>query len=146
VEVDSNGDTLTTIRGTHVSGEIDRVERADSAAALKERLDSIPVPLDRVENLSPWIERGDLPASYPPYVDVWSGAEGTIWVRRWPPQSGGELFDVYAEDGLLRGSIHLPIDIDRTVPPHFGAETVVAVVQDPITEVQLVVVLPFELE
>lgn len=146
VEVDSDGDTLLTIRGGHAPEEVDPVERADSADALAERLDSMPVPLDRVENLSTWIERGDLPTSYPPYIDVWSGADGSTWVRRWPPRSGGEHFDVYTEDGSLRGSIHLPIDIDRTVPPHFSAETVVAVVKDPTTDVQLVVVLPMELE
>lgn len=146
VEVDIRGDTVATIRGGHQQQEIDRMERSDSAAALQARLDSVPVPLDRVQNLSPWVERGELPPSYPPYIDVWSGAEGRTWVRRWPPQEGGELFDVYGPSGEPLGSIRLPVSIDRSVPPHFASEIVIAVVRDPLTDVQKVVGVPFDLD
>lgn len=145
VEVDAHGDTVATIRGEYQPREIDAGERADSASALQARLDSVPVPLTRVQNLSPWVERGDLPDTYPPYIDVWSGGQGRTWVRRWP-RNGGELFDVYGPNGESLGSVHLPVRIDRSVPPHFGGGAVTAVTRDPLTDVQKVVRVVFELD
>lgn len=74
--------------------------RRDSVAALRARLDSVPVSLDRVEGMPAEVRELRLPESFPPYMAVYSSPDGMIWVRRWPATNpNSSVFDVHSSSG-----------------------------------------------
>lgn len=140
VETDRGGDTLRVI---HLEGRrtVSAGERADSAAALRARIDSLPVPLKEVEGVSERVRERDLPDSVPGFLAVHTSTEGEVWVRRWPPEGqDGSYFDVYSADGELAGHFRIPQRLLSQPPPFIDGERIIAVVQDPETEVHQVVV------
>lgn len=111
---------------------IDSQERRDSIAALKHRLDSVPVPLSRVESMPADVANMRLPETYPAYQAVVAALDGTIWVRRWPTktQRGTTIFDVFDSTGQFRQVVILPRVIRNDPTPIVSAGSVVAVIED----------------
>jgi hypothetical protein len=136
------GDTIRRIAlpGPGASGaRIPAGVRADSLAALRARLDSVPVPLDQVEGLGPGVVEGRLPETLPGVLAVHVSAEGRLWVERWPEDPATRVFDVLALDGTPLRRLVLEAPLLRDPPPWFGNGQVVGVVRDPVTEVERVV-------
>lgn len=147
VETDLAGDTVRTIRGPDPRPRpVPREERADSARALQARLDSLPVGLDRVENLDEAIREGRLPEVLPAFLSVHVGTYGHLWVERWPPEGRGEerFYDLFDPSGVFCGTVALPAPVVRDPPPYFGEDSIYGVVRDPDTEVDRVVRLDLE--
>jgi hypothetical protein len=83
-------------------------QRADSTAALRARLDSVPVPLDRVEGMPADVRSLRLPQVFPAFMAAYAASDGRIWVRRWSSSNGQSVFDVFEPDGRYRAVIMLP--------------------------------------
>lgn len=105
--------------------------RRDSASALRVRLDSVPVPLDRVEGMPAEVREVRLPASFPPYMAVYAAPDGLIWVRRWPVANpNSSVFDVYIASGVHRATVVLPEAIALEPAPVLSLSAIVALVMD----------------
>lgn len=144
-ETNRAGDTLRVIE-VRPRRAVTEAERADSARSLQARVDSLPVPLDRVENVSPWVRRGELPDSVPAYLGVHTSETGEIWVRRWPPEGrpGHSLYHVHAPDGAFLRSVIIAAPILVEPPPFIGRDRFIGVVHDPATAVHRVVVVELD--
>src|SRR5690554_6309025 len=106
-------------------------ERRDSVAALRARLDSIPVALDRVVGVPEEVRSLDVPDRYPAYMAVYVSNDGDVWVRRWPVGGGDRsLFDVFARSGEFRHTVVLPRAIHVEPTPFLSAAAVVGVTTD----------------
>ncbi|HJR35465.1 MAG TPA: 6-bladed beta-propeller [Gemmatimonadales bacterium] len=109
-------------------------QRQDSVAALRARLDSVPVPLDRVEGMPPEVRSVRLPEMFPAYMAVYAATDGRVWVRRWPTgNSDRTIFDVFEPDGRLRSVVVLPRAIAVSPTPALSLAGVAAVGVDPET-------------
>ena len=147
-EFDQDGRLLRTIDGPEVGRRpVPRAERADSIRALEARIDSLPVPLEDVQNVAPEILRGELPDSLPAFISIHMGAAERIWVERWPPEGMGSsrYYDVLEYDGHHAGTVVVPAPLLADPPPFFGEDIIVGVVMDPTTDVHSVVTLRFRL-
>ena len=116
-------------------------ERADSAAALQARVDSLPVPLDDVDGLSPLIREGTLPDSFPSTTSLHVALDDKAWVGRWPlaDRPPHKVYDVLGPGGYER-TVVVPAPLLDDPPPYVSHGLVVGVVVDPATEVQSVLV------
>ena len=131
-----DGQLLRVYERQLASESIPESERNDSLRALRERLDSIPVQLDEVVGLGEEVRELNLPMTYPAFVAVYTGKEGRVWVRRWIPASHGRsVFDVFDRDGSFRTSVVLPMDVLVEPTPVLSLHRVVAVVRNPLTDV-----------
>src|SRR5690606_3979357 len=120
-------------------------EHRDSVAALRARLDSIPVALDRVVGMPEEVRSLDVPDRYPAYMAVYVGDDGDVWVRRWPVGGGDRtIFDVLARSGEFRHTVVLPRAIHVEPTPFLSATLVVGVTTDALTDEG--VILRFEAE
>jgi hypothetical protein len=139
VETTVRGDTVREIR-RGVRGEpIPADERQDSARALQARIDSLPVPIDRVEGLGAGVREGRLPDRLPSIIALSVGAGGEIWVERWPETGGGtRVYDVLDRTGALRSRVVLHAALEHDPPPQFGAKYIAGVLMDPTTGVERV--------
>ncbi len=113
--------------------------RSDSLAALRARLDSVPVPLDQVQGLGEGVAEGRLPELYPGVLSVHVATDGTIWVERWPDDPDTRLFDLLDPEGGFEARVLLAAPLVRDPPPWLGGDHVVGVVRDPGTGVERVV-------
>lgn len=114
-------------------------ERADSARALRTRLDSIPVPLDQVEGMPESVREIDVPVTYPAYRAVYATAEGEIWVRRWIPSTAARsVFDVFAGRTYDR-TVVLPRPIQDEPTPYLSRSSVIGVMTDALTGEYIVI-------
>ena len=108
-ETDNAGRQLQIYSRTVSPVRIPERERQDSIAALRARLDSVPVPIERVEGMPPEVRALRLPEVYPAYMAVHGGVDGRVWVRRWPVGGGEQsIFDVFEPDGRFRTVVVLP--------------------------------------
>jgi hypothetical protein len=142
IETGVGGDTIRAIEAPAVKQTaIPPRERLDSARALDERLDSLPVPVEQVVGLGEGVRERRLPATLPPIVEIHVASDGSIWVERWPPEGKGQarLHDVLDVDGRFRTRIVLLAALASDPPPYFGAKHVVGVIRDPETGVERVV-------
>ena len=116
-------------------------ERADSLKALEARLSGIPVPLDKVEGLSPEVVQRRLPDAPPEVLDLYAGEDGTVWVERWPPdgEEASRHYDVLDEDGKLIQVVIVRVPMVRSPEPWIGRDVIVGVIRDPGTGVERVV-------
>ena len=140
IELASSGDT---IREFALPGPIRLVpqgEKSDSARALNARLAQLTVPLRNVENVSPFIVRGELPDSLPTVLAVHVGADDRVWVQVWPSQAGITEFVRFDRAGRYVATIQVPVRLSGSVPPHFRGEYIVGVAEDATTGTQSVVV------
>lgn len=137
-----------TVRVFDVFG-VDRAvpsdERRDSTAALQQRIDSLPVPIDEVLGISKWVRVGELPDSLPATISIYATDGGDIWVGRWPPKEHPEwrVFAVFARDGRQK-TVVVPVPLVSDPPPYVTDRTMVGVVRDALTDVESVVVLTFK--
>ncbi len=139
VAVGPGGDTIAVVRRSVPPESVPPDERRDSAEAFQARLDSVPVPLDRVRGMSPMARRGELPATLPAIVSVHLDQRDRLWVRRWPRADTSEtVFDVFDSSGAFLQTVRLPGSLLRTPPPWIDGETIVGVEQDPTTGVHSV--------
>jgi hypothetical protein len=127
-ETDTAGRELRVYRRTVTPTRIPERERRDSTAALRARLDSVPVPLDRVQGMPPEVRALKLPEVYPPYMGVYAAPDGRVWVRRWP-QGGAEvsIFDVFEANGRFSAVVVLPRMISGTVTPVLSLRGIAAI-------------------
>lgn len=148
VETDGRGDTVRRM-GTPGAGRrwVPEGERRDSLEALEARIDSLPVRLSKVQGVSPADRDREMPRSLPAYTDVQVDGAGRAWVRRWPPTGGAgrTYFDVLGPEGACLGVVVLPEDVASRPPPFFGPDRILGVVEDPVTEVERVVVFSYRL-
>lgn len=131
-ESDASGRTVRTI--THAAAVVPIVaaERAESLAAMNRRIDSIPVPLNKVEGMSEDVKARRLPTHYPPIQSLFAAPDGTTWVRRWAGagQRGTSVFDVFDANGRLVRTVILPAVVLDAPTPVLGARLIVAAVED----------------
>jgi hypothetical protein len=116
-------------------------ERRDSLAALRARIESVPVPLNDVRNVPDEVRSLRLPEVLPAFIDVQVAVDETIWVRRWPrPGRLESIFDVFTRDGQFLRTTIIPAPLALDPPPFISARTLLGVVIDPEFEVESVVV------
>lgn len=110
-ETDSLGRAIRTFRRTVTAERIPPRERGDSLRALKQRIDSLPIPIGQVRGASEEVKAQRLPDTYPFYRSLSVTPDGDLWVRRW--SSGGlakfTVVDVF-QAGSYRRTIVLPMD------------------------------------
>lgn len=134
VETDAQGAVVATIHRDIALEGIPKEERRDSIAALRERLDSIGVPLDRVEGMPQEVRSLDVPEVYPAYMGVYVGDDGNVWVRRWSVGGGDRsLFDVFAPEGEYQHTVVLSRFIQVEPTPFLSADGVVGITTSPFT-------------
>lgn len=134
-----SGATLRRIERRNLpAARIPEAERRDSLEALQARVEALPVPLSRVEGVHDDVRAGRVPENHPAFVAVHAGADGRVWVERWPP-AGGAAYDVFAPDGGYLGVVALPVRFAREPSPYFAGDAMYGVVVDPETDVQRVV-------
>jgi hypothetical protein len=125
---------------------IPAAERRDSLAALRARLDSVPVPLGEVLNMPDDVRQARLPDVLPAFIDVQVAANGSVWVRRWPrPGRRESIFDVFTDDGRYARTIIVPATLALEPPPFMTGQTIIGVVVDATTDVESVVAFRFDL-
>jgi hypothetical protein len=139
IETGLAGDTLRRIVRVDPAPAIPAGERRDSTAALRARIDSLPVPLADVRNVSDDVRAGRVPTEYPPYLAVHAATDGRIWVRRWPRRAGESIYDVFERDGVFLGTVTAGEDLAAEPPPWFTGDTITGVVIDAETDVGRVV-------
>lgn len=149
VETEAAGDTLRTLPLPRPARRsIPAAARDDSLRAFRARLDSLPVSRDALLAATELVRSGRLPDSLPAFRSVRVDADGDLWVERWPLESGGQrtYYDVLAADGAYRGSLVLPVRIAEHPSPALTDSTACAVVRDPATGVERVVLLSFSFQ
>jgi hypothetical protein len=138
-ERDRMGRIVRLFQRTERPMSIPTRERLDSVAALRQRLDSLPVPINKVVGLSPSVRRLEVPTEFPPFMAVYPTADGRLWVRRWRPASEHRtVFDVFDADGRLARVVVLPRDLIMDTPPYLSATRVVGVAIDRDTGINTV--------
>ena len=115
-------------------------EWRDSARAFRERLDSVPVPLDDVNGMSDIARTRRPPDVLPEIHSIQSDADGYLWVRRWPSEGGQTVFDVLDASGTPVRTVILAADLLSDPAPFVSTELVVGVVRDPATGLERVAV------
>lgn len=139
VETDRDGRVLARFGRNVPLDPIPAAERRDSIAALKARLDSIPVGLDRVGGMPEAVRKLDVPRRYPAYMAVYVTNDGGVWVRRWPIGGGNRtIFDVFARTGEFRRTVVLPHSIMVEPTPYLSGDVVVGVARDPVTDESII--------
>ncbi|MCI0436452.1 MAG: hypothetical protein L0271_22865 [Gemmatimonadetes bacterium] len=143
-ETNPAGDTTRIIERPVTPVPVPGNERRDSMVALQERIDSLPVPLDRVEGLADEIRTGRLPETLPAVLSLHVAKDGRLWVKRWPPARGETAFDVFDPRGIHLGTVIVPATLETQPPPLITANALYAIVRDPDTDVQQLVRFRFD--
>jgi hypothetical protein len=107
-ETNQRGRELRTIAVGGGGRPIPPRQRAESLAALKVRIDSLPVPVATVDGASEAVRAQRLPELFPPYTALLV-VNDELWVRRWAP-TGKSWFDRFTMTGTLRGTLELPVE------------------------------------
>jgi hypothetical protein len=141
-ETDAAGRELRRFGRTVTPARIPGPERAESARALRRRVDSLGVPIAEVRGASEEVRAGRLPDVYPAYRGVVATPAGEVWVRRWPPPTlrGASLFDVFGATGAYRHTLVLPADCAGEPAPAVRGRLVACVEVDAETGAESVVV------
>jgi hypothetical protein len=133
-EQDRNGRVLREFTRSVTPERIPAGERRDSVAALRARIDSIPVPLDRVEGMPPEVRALKLPEVFPAYSAAYAAPDGRVWVRRWLKAGDVRtIFDVFEADGRYSRVVELPRIIASFPTPVLSLDGIAAVGIDPET-------------
>jgi hypothetical protein len=111
IETDSLGRAVRTYKRAVPAERVPPRERGDSLRALRQRIDSLPIPIGQVRGASEEVKSQKLPDTYPFYRSVAVAPAGELWVRRW---NSGELakstvVDVFRADGPYLKTIVLPM-------------------------------------
>jgi hypothetical protein len=146
LELSPRGDTLRRIEWVKAPRAVPARELRDSAAALKRRLDSLPVPARRMVGIPNEVRARRLPTRYPSYVRIHAADDGRLWVQEWPlGRRDRLLFEVFDPSGTLLGTVVVPVALERDPAPVFTAGAVYGVVADPATGARQVVRLSLPL-
>jgi hypothetical protein len=141
LETDERGDTVRGITLPQTSlRSVPARERADSLAALDERITGAPGPLNQATGIGDGVEDRRLPEFLPPVIGLSVSQDGSIWVERWPPEedANSRYYDVLNGNGRLQRVVVLRAPLLRDPPPWFGSRSVVGVVRDAETGVERV--------
>lgn len=134
-ETDRDGVVVRTFGRPEAPTAIDPREREDSLAALRARIDSIPVSIEQVQGMPDDVRQMLLPATYPAYMAVYATPSGAIWVRRWPAGGGDvTIFDRFTREGVYTDTVVLPRAIALEPTPVLTDTVVIGVVLDPDTD------------
>ncbi|HEU4569768.1 MAG TPA: hypothetical protein VFS07_04295 [Gemmatimonadales bacterium] len=138
-ETDAQGRRLRTLDIGGAGRRIPARERAESLAALRRRLDSLPGPLSAVRGMSPAVREQRLPDVYPSATGlVMVGEE--LWVRRWA-EPGATRFDRFRLDGTSLGGVLLPVQCTGNPAPTVRAGRIACLVADAETGAETVALL-----
>jgi hypothetical protein len=107
-ETDSKGRSLRRFTRALAASAVPPRERAESAAVMKRRIDSLPVPVEQLEGATEAVKKQMLPSVLPAFIGVESASDGTVWVRRWPPAPSTTVFDVFAASGTFQRTVLVP--------------------------------------
>ena len=137
-----DGDSTAVVRLEGEPRSVPQDEFADSARSFRNRIDSLPVPMERVMGMSPRARAGELPTTLPVILALHTGPEGDIWLKQWPPtdRKGTTSFVVVSEQGEFRHTVVIAADLLPDPPPFVSREYVVGVVRDRDTGVERVAV------
>lgn len=108
VETARAGQTLRKLARSATAERIPAAERAESARALKRRIDSLPVPLDKVLGVPEAVRSQRLPEVYSVYIGVVSAPNGDVWVRRWARNPSVSVFDLFNANGRFARTVVIP--------------------------------------
>lgn len=140
-EIAPSGDTVQVIRYSFPPRPIPEQEAQDSARAFRARLDSIPVPLDRMRGMSDRARRGALPTVLPEILAIQVDRKGNIWLKRWPRSGEKEtVFDILSPSGAPLSTVRIPADLLSDPVPWVSPKVVVGVVRDAATQTDRVAV------
>ncbi len=141
VEVTPDGDTVRTILIPSEPIPVPPAEREESLRVFARRLDSIPVPLDRVIGMSDAARTRTLPTTLPAVLQVHAAGD-QIWLRRWPraDRPGETVYDVVGAEGTVVRTVIVPMTLLDDPPPFILPGVVAGVVRDPATDVEMVAV------
>ncbi len=141
VEVTPDGDTVRTIHLPSEPIPVPATEREESLRVFGRRLDSVPVPLDRVIGMSEAARTRALPTTLPAVLQV-HAVGNEIWLRRWPPadRPGQTIYDVVGVEGTVVRTVIVPMTLLSDPPPFILPTMVAGVVRDPATDVEMVAV------
>jgi hypothetical protein len=137
IETDAMARPLRHLQLPPARNAIPPAERAESLAALKRRLDSLPVPLTQVRGMSPEVRDRHLPETYPALRGLLV-VNREIWALRWSPPNlrGSTLIDVLAIDGRFLRTVVIPAACQATPLPAMAGRTFACVVVDDETGAQ----------
>lgn len=115
--------------------------RSDSTRELRQRLDTISVPLSRVIGLPDSVRLGLLPEYFPLIVDVLTSQSGARVVWRWTFGTGPDRteFDFFSRDGDFLGTGTTAVALARRPKPIIACGLLLGVIEDPSTGEQVVV-------
>ena len=141
-ETDFMGRALRTYKRAVPAERIPAKERGDSLRALRQRIDSLPIPIGQVRGASEEVKAQRLPDTYPFYRSVAVTTAGEVWVRRWT--SGAlapfTVIDVFQSEGSYLRTVVLPMDCSTLPPIAVRGRTAACVVVDAETGAESVVV------
>jgi hypothetical protein len=124
-ETDRAGDTIAVTRGPRARRPVPGAAAPDSLAALRARIDSLPVPLEDVFLVSEYAKARELPDSLPSYVAVYAATDGRLWVEQWPESDGSRVFDVFSSAGEFVRAVRIAADIAREPVPYFTGDAII---------------------
>ena len=107
-ETDAAGAVIRRLTRAEADARVPAAERAESALALKRRIDTLPVPIEQVQGAPEDVRLQRLPAVLPAFIGVVSAANGDVWVRRWPRAKGTSVFDVFSANGRYARTVVVP--------------------------------------
>lgn len=112
METDATGRMIRTYQRAVAPDRIPAGERGDSLRALRQRIDSLPIPLSQVRGASDEVKAQRLPDTYPFYRSVFTTPANELWVRRWSPPAlrNSTLLDVFGPAGEFTRTVVLPVD------------------------------------
>ena len=126
-EIDRAGKLVREFKRSVAPERISAAERRDSTTVLRARIDSLQWPKERVEGVPPDVWALKLPETYPPYMAVYSGLDGRIWLRRWVANGRSQsVFDVFETDGRFRAVVVLPREIAVSPTPALSLDGIAA--------------------
>ncbi len=127
-EVDRDGKLVREYKRAIAPERIPAGERRDSLNALKARIDSLQWPKDQVQGVPADVWALRLPETYPPYMAVYAGLDGRVWVRRWVARGESRsVFDVFEADGRFRAVVEVPREIAALPTPSLSLEGIAAI-------------------
>lgn len=106
-ETDATGRVLRRLGSGALPPRIAARERAESARAFARRLDTLPVPVERIYGLSEESKARRLPERVPAFVNVIIADDGTPWLQRWPTGAGTH-FTAMRADGWPGTTLRVP--------------------------------------
>lgn len=133
IETDDQSRVVQRFRSREPPRSIPGGERADSLRALRRRIDSLPIPVTRLEGTTDAVKTLRLPHAYPRYTGVVTQSDGAVWIRHWPPSTSQSLFTVFDSSAVYQFTLVLPAPCAAEPAPVSWRSLVACVLVDPGT-------------